>query len=434
MSNDHHFPSETNNGNNNAATNKWSKNGYGKPCNRSGGKFSREETDTVRRAVEEYCATKNISTSRLCSECDHKAELKGAWMEIAKRLPHRTVQSVYRHGLRQLHPFRRGPWTEAECQMLLELVTRMGKKWSAIQSKLNRSADSCRDKFREMSSDYVKGRWKEGETEILKRLIREYLKADPHADIKELGRKADIDGTVIPWSTISKRMGKRSRLSCFKKWQKMTGLYSPSDQHKISAEQQQQQQATSRSVTNTISLPQPIAVSTSVQNGAPCGNPTAASTVTINLPESARNAPTAGAAAAAAAAAAAFRQPPTNNIDEDTTINLYLLTTIANSGVARVSDINWNSIRAIDNPNRRWAELLQEWHQTITNEEQADLSKLPHCDLARVLLNRKQHQQNYKLEVTVEVIDDGTGDLAKMADETVEAVDLPTLNAHAREV
>lgn len=28
----------------------------------------------------------------------------------------------------------------------------------------------------------------------------------------------------IPWSTISKRMGKRSRLSCFKKWQKMTGI------------------------------------------------------------------------------------------------------------------------------------------------------------------------------------------------------------------
>lgn len=31
-------------------------------------------------------------------------------------------------------------------------------------------------------------------------------------------------GIQIPWSTISKRMGKRSRLSCFKKWQKMTGL------------------------------------------------------------------------------------------------------------------------------------------------------------------------------------------------------------------
>ena len=107
------------------ANNKWSKNGYGEPCARSGGKFSREESELVRRAVEEYCSIKQISTSRLCSECDHKAELKGAWMEIAKRLPHRTVQSVYRHGLRQLHPFKRGPWTEIECTLLLDLVTRM---------------------------------------------------------------------------------------------------------------------------------------------------------------------------------------------------------------------------------------------------------------------------------------------------------------------
>ena len=182
----------------NENTNKWSKNGFGQPCPASAGKFTREESDTVRRAVEEYCAMKQISTSRLCSECDHKAELKGAWMEIAKRLPHRTVQSVYRHGLRQLHPFRRGPWTERECQMLMDLVTRMGKKWSAIQSKLNRSADSCRDKYREMSTEYIKGRWKDGETEILKRLIREHLKADPNADIKELGKMVEREEINIP--------------------------------------------------------------------------------------------------------------------------------------------------------------------------------------------------------------------------------------------
>jgi hypothetical protein len=177
---------------------KWSKNGFGEVCPRSGGKFTKEETEMVRRAVEEYCALKDISIVRLCSECDHKAELKGAWMEIAKRLPHRTVQSVYRHGLRQLHPFRRGPWTEAECQTLSDLVTRMGKKWSAIQAKLNRSADSCRDKYREMSSEFVKGRWKENETEILKRLIREHLRVDPNTDIKELGKMVERENIIIP--------------------------------------------------------------------------------------------------------------------------------------------------------------------------------------------------------------------------------------------
>lgn len=99
---------------------KWSRNGYGQPCPipPRGGKFTPEETALVRAAITEYCMVKNISVSRLCSECDHKSELKGAWMEISKQLPHRTVQSVYRHGLRQLHPFKRGPWTEAECTTL----------------------------------------------------------------------------------------------------------------------------------------------------------------------------------------------------------------------------------------------------------------------------------------------------------------------------
>jgi len=161
-----------------------------------------------------------------------QAELKGSWMEIAKHLPHRSVQSVYRHGIRQLHPFKRGAWSEQETVTLSDLVTRLGKKWSAIQTKLNRSADSCRDKYREMSDDYVKGRWKEQEMELLRRLVREHLNADETTDMKALGRMVEDQGIQIPWSNISKRIGKRSRLSCFKKWQKMAGLLSASEENR----------------------------------------------------------------------------------------------------------------------------------------------------------------------------------------------------------
>ena len=52
--------------------NKWSKNGYGNPVQKQSGKFSREESELVRKAVKDYCAAKQISTARLCSECDHK--------------------------------------------------------------------------------------------------------------------------------------------------------------------------------------------------------------------------------------------------------------------------------------------------------------------------------------------------------------------------
>ena len=212
---------------------KWSKNGYGAPVDITSGKFSKDESEQVKKAIEEFCNAKQISVSRLCSECDHKAELKGAWMEIAKKLPHRSVQSVYRHGIRQCHPFKRGAWSEQECATLVELVTRLGKKWSNIQSKLNRSADSCRDKYREMSDEFIKGRWKEEETITLQRLIREHLNSQTKGatagieDMRELGKLVEESNIQISWSVISKRMGKRSRLSCFKKWQKMTGLFSP---------------------------------------------------------------------------------------------------------------------------------------------------------------------------------------------------------------
>ena len=83
-----------------------------------------------------------------------------------------------------------------------------------------------------MSDEFTKGRWREQETENLKRCIREYLNAEPDADMKELGKQVEDQGIQIPWSTISKRMGKRSRLSCFKKWQKMTGILSPADEFK----------------------------------------------------------------------------------------------------------------------------------------------------------------------------------------------------------
>ena len=40
-----------------------------------------------------------------------------------------------------------------------------------------------------------------------------------------LGKMVEEQNIQIPWSVISKRMVKRSRLSCFKKWQKLTGLF-----------------------------------------------------------------------------------------------------------------------------------------------------------------------------------------------------------------
>jgi hypothetical protein len=59
-----------------AANSKWSRNGFGAAVPKQVGKFSKQESEGVRKAVEEYCAAKQISTARLCSECDHKVRSK----------------------------------------------------------------------------------------------------------------------------------------------------------------------------------------------------------------------------------------------------------------------------------------------------------------------------------------------------------------------
>lgn len=59
---------------------------------------------------------------RLCSENAHKGDLRGAWLEISQAVPNRTVQSIYRHGIRKLHSFKRGPWDREEQERLIHLV------------------------------------------------------------------------------------------------------------------------------------------------------------------------------------------------------------------------------------------------------------------------------------------------------------------------
>jgi hypothetical protein len=80
-----------------------------------------------------------------------------------------------------------------------------------------------------MSDDYVKGRWEDVETMELVSQIRCWLHHHTNGatstlvDFAELAQLVDELKIQIPWSLISKRMGRRSRLACFKKWQKLTG-------------------------------------------------------------------------------------------------------------------------------------------------------------------------------------------------------------------
>lgn len=206
-----------------------------------------------------------------------------------------------------------------------------------------------------MSNEFVKGRWKESETEDLKKLIREYVQVNSNVDMKDLGKMVAAQGIVIPWSHISKRMGKRSRLSCFKKWQKMTGLYSPSDSFK--------------KVTVT---------GLSKNEKATSGEKVKASeSSSINV-------------------ASTINNPISPSVDFD----LYLLVEVASANATKASDVNWDGIR-LENPNQRWIELLEEFQ--ASGEMDEAMMAMPVSQVAQHMLDRKTSAQ--RAAETVEAVD-----------------------------
>lgn len=331
----------------------------------------------------------------MCFESDHRAELKGAWMEIAKKLPHRTVQSVYRHGLRILHPFKRGQWTEDECRQLGESVAQHGKKWSLIQKEINRSADSCRDKYREMA--FVKGRWSEEEMKVLETFVRDELRCpppSPYAGIQDIVHLIESKDLSIPWSNISKKIGTRSRLSCFKKWQKMVKQYNDGNvfvvgQHpqvivedkRLQFSQVFQQPAPQQQLQSQLHQKMPPAseahvlpnIGGLVRSGflSPHSNMNTANNTNLHVHQQPMNTTTTS---------------NTNNtkqeeIFEQHDINLLQILSSTNTHVY-AADIPWSKIpHPKTNAQSRWIELI--------TQENSNMQQLPIFQLAKYILEKK---------------------------------------------
>jgi len=270
----------------------WLRNGFGMAIEKSknNGKWTEEECSLLEQSVEQYCSIRGIAASCLCSSDSKTSDedysrRRGAWVEISKALPHRSVQSIYRKAMRHLGPHRRGEWSKDEITLLQNLVQHHGKKWATIASVLKRSSESCRDKYREFPprSCYIKGWWLPEDVERLLLVVRDVLRVPPsfplpsspptnaqdllHSKNKNRNDTGDTSSNVeikqeeeqqftqengpykvtpekrhyflsfakaidqycrqkekkrcISWDIVSKRMENRSRLACLSKWQRI---------------------------------------------------------------------------------------------------------------------------------------------------------------------------------------------------------------------
>ncbi|CAM9263547.1 unnamed protein product, partial [Ectocarpus fasciculatus] len=181
----------------------------------SSGKYSSTESKLVVDAIKSYASANAITVESLCQGGSRTGGSKKAWLSIANWLPDRSVQSIYRHGIRQLHGMKMGPWADEEVAQLKLLVCTHGKKWADIGEMIGRSADSCRDKSRELISTPQEGPWTEQEEKLLNKLIMDRMGCSEGMTEVMLTGDEEVD---VPWAEVARIIKSRNRIACRKKW------------------------------------------------------------------------------------------------------------------------------------------------------------------------------------------------------------------------
>ncbi|CAM9203288.1 unnamed protein product [Scytosiphon promiscuus] len=179
------------------------------------GKYSKAESAIVVEAVKQYAATHSMSVKQLCQEKGLKGPLKGAWATIAECLPNRPPSSVYRHGIRKLHGLKMGPWTTDEVAQLQHLVKTRGKHWKLIEKEMDRSADACRDKHREIIPFQRQGAWTAEEEKLLNDYVIARMGGNGDSTESKLTGEERVE---VPWAEAAQVVKTRNRIACQKKW------------------------------------------------------------------------------------------------------------------------------------------------------------------------------------------------------------------------
>lgn len=121
----------------------------------------------------------------LCTESvnSNTKEHKNAWKKIAECLPNRSVYSLQKVARRKFNPNNyNGKWTKAQEDHFIALVEKHNRKWRIIGEELGRTAENCRDKFRELGGlnhlSRKQHKWDLAEKYQLIMLIQKYTGLD----------------------------------------------------------------------------------------------------------------------------------------------------------------------------------------------------------------------------------------------------------------
>jgi hypothetical protein len=198
------------------------------------GAFTNSEVDIVQRYMDEYMQTQKIDQRELADRIWAVTRKRDEfWDEIAKVLPNRPRQSIYKFCRRKYHNFEaRGKWTKEDDNELMRRAMEKPNKWKEIGAEMHRMPEDCRDRWRnylKCGSERNKDTWSETEEAALRQAVHdciETMKENARNDALSkpgLYKHQELDDEeYINWTVVSEKMGHvRSRLQCLYKWKKL---------------------------------------------------------------------------------------------------------------------------------------------------------------------------------------------------------------------
>eukprot|EP00656_Telonema_subtile_P044807 TRINITY_DN5105_c0_g1_i3.p1 TRINITY_DN5105_c0_g1~~TRINITY_DN5105_c0_g1_i3.p1 ORF type:complete len:419 (+),score=87.30 TRINITY_DN5105_c0_g1_i3:204-1460(+) len=132
--------------------------------------------------------------------------VKGYKDHIAPLVPRRTCRQIIDSTRRAWHPNNyKGPYSEAEDNLLLRLKAEYGSNWMKIGEVLQRYHHNVKDRYKEIMSNYDKGPWSEDDDQRLIAIIKKI-----HGD--------EIPKNGILWSAVTATLKTRSRQQARSRW------------------------------------------------------------------------------------------------------------------------------------------------------------------------------------------------------------------------
>ncbi|KAF2993125.1 RNA polymerase I enhancer binding protein [Curvularia kusanoi] len=215
------------------------------PDKRTGGEYTADEKELLRRAIRDHQERNGFDTAYLVEmihssnrtnvsvvghttaqdEVQFQKDCKAFWDDIQNAGLLRKMRDIKRHVQSRYHLFQRGHWSQEEDEQLRELHNLYPGQWKFIATQLNRLEKDVFNHWRDYvrhGENRVTKRWTTDEEEnLVKALSAVCQKIEDYR--AETGQPPAEDYyPLINWHEVCNRLGDtRSRLQCQSKWKLM---------------------------------------------------------------------------------------------------------------------------------------------------------------------------------------------------------------------